>query len=224
MHSDEGKLEAAGKKAQHQHDIRAMRERLAERMAQRLLRGCFTPVCLWSRQPERQRQHKKRAGGKDDQGLLPADIIHQRNRDRRVEKLPERARGRTQSEGDRTPFRRQQLRERRENDHERGAGQAESDQDAGRKIEHRGAARVRHEREAGRVHQPTDAEHPTGAVAVGDHAGERLADAPQQVLQRERERRTRRGPSDWRPTSASEKSRATNAGQRTSARSGSRSR
>ena len=44
------------------------------------------------------------------------------------------------------------------------------------------AGRMRHQREAGRIHQPAGAEHPTGAVTVGDHAGSRLADAPKQVL------------------------------------------
>ena len=118
--------------------------------------------------------------------LLPAERVHEHDGKRRVEELPERACGRAKAEGERAPLRRQQLAERRQNDHERGAGKAESDQHAGGNVEHRGAGRMRHQREAGGIHQPADAEHPTGAEAVGDDAGERLADAPKQVLQRQR--------------------------------------
>jgi len=53
--------------------------------------------------------------------------------------------------------------------------------------EQRRARGVRHQGEPGGEHQGAGAEHPHGSVAVGDDAGERLADAPQQVLQRERE-------------------------------------
>ncbi len=46
---------------------------------------------------------------------------------------------------------------------------------------------VSHQRKAGGIHQRAGAQHARGAEAVGDDAGERLADAPQQILQRQRE-------------------------------------
>ncbi len=51
-----------------------------------------------------------------------------------------------------------------------------------------GARRIGHERETGGIKHRTCAQHFHRAVAVGDHAGERLANAPQQVLDRDRER------------------------------------
>ncbi len=51
----------------------------------------------------------------------------------------------------------------------------------------RRASRVRHQRKAGGIQQRAGAQHPAGAEAVGDNAGERLADAPQQILQRQGE-------------------------------------
>ena len=51
-----------------------------------------------------------------------------------------------------------------------------------------GVVRIGHQREAERVEQRPDAQHARGAEAVGDRTRKRLANAPQQVLQRERER------------------------------------
>ena len=119
--------------------------------------------------------------------MLPAHRIDQHDGQRRVEELPERAGRSAEPEGKRAPLRRQQLSEGREDDRERRAGEAETDESAGRCVEQRRARRVRHQGEAGGEHQGAGTEHPHGAVAVGDDAGERLADAPQQILQRERE-------------------------------------
>ena len=83
--------------------------------------------------------------------------------------------------------RRHELAERRQHAPERAAGKAEADQHAGRSIEQRRAGGMRHQRQTERVQQRAGAQHPHGAEAVGDDAAERLADAPQQVLQRERE-------------------------------------
>ena len=46
---------------------------------------------------------------------------------------------------------------------------------------------MRHQDEAEGVHERAGAQHPDRAEAVGDHAGERLSYAPQQILHRERE-------------------------------------
>ncbi len=83
-------------------------------------------------------------------------------------------------------LRRQELAERRQHDRKRAAGKTEADQYAGGDIEHRRAGRLRHQRQARGVKQRADAEHPHRAEAVGDDAAERLADAPQQILQRQR--------------------------------------
>jgi hypothetical protein len=46
---------------------------------------------------------------------------------------------------------------------------------------------MRHQRQTERVEQRAGAQHPDGAEAIGDDAAKRLADAPQQILQGERE-------------------------------------
>ena len=73
-----------------------------------------------------------------------------------------------------------------------------------------------HQHQAERVQHRAGAQHAQRAEAVGDRAGERLADAPEQNSGSPAQARTRRGPSDWRPTSASGKSRASSAGRKSS--------
>jgi hypothetical protein len=187
MHGDEGELEAAGEEAEHQEHVGAVRERLRKRLLQRLRRRMFGLLDRRGRQRQRERQHGEHARGEDEKRLLPADRIDQHDGQRRIEELPERAGRGTEPEGERAPFRRQELSERRENDDERGAGQAEADERAGRYVEQRRARRMRHQGEAGGEHQGAGTEHPHGAEAVGDDAGERLADAPQEILEGEPE-------------------------------------
>ena len=60
-----------------------------------------------------------------------------------------------------------------------------------------GVVAERHQIKTGRVEQGADAQHARRAEAVGDGAGKRLADAPQQILKSPAQRRKRRGPNDW---------------------------
>ena len=46
---------------------------------------------------------------------------------------------------------------------------------------------MRHQHEAEGVHERAGAQHPDRSEAVGDHAGERLPHAPQQILHRQGE-------------------------------------
>jgi len=77
--------------------------------------------------------------------------------------------------------------EKDEHDGEGTAGQTEADEDAGGEVEHPGRRRVRHQDQADRVKRAAGAQYAHGAVAVGDCAGKRLADAPEDVLNRERQ-------------------------------------
>jgi len=65
-----------------------MRECFAQGLAQRLrfsrMRGFRR-----RRQRQRERQHGEHAHRENHQRLLPAECVHQRNRDRRIKKLPE---------------------------------------------------------------------------------------------------------------------------------------
>jgi hypothetical protein len=112
---------------------------------------------------------------------------YQQDGERREQKLPERTGRRSQTEGDRAPLRRQDLAERRQHDHQRRAGKPEADQHPGRQIEHWCAGRMRHQHQAEGVHEGAGAQHADRSEAVGDHAGERLPHAPQQILHRQGE-------------------------------------
>ena len=124
---------------------------------------------------------------KTTQRGLPAERIHQRHRERRIEKLAERARRRAGAEGERTPARRQELAESAEHDRERAAGKAEADEHAGPEIEHPGRGRIRHQDETDGIEHAAGAQHAHGAVAIGNRAGERLTHTPQDVLYGQRQ-------------------------------------
>jgi hypothetical protein len=90
------------------------------------------------------------------------------------------------AEGKRAHIFRQELSERPEHDRERAAGEAEADEHAGSEVEHFRRCGVGHQGEPGSAEHRAYAQHFDGAEAVGNRARERLADAPQQHLQRER--------------------------------------
>src|SRR5215831_2218563 len=91
------------------------------------------------------------------------------------------------AEGKQAPALGQELAERGEHDGEGTAGQAEADEDAGGEVEHPRRRRVRHQDQANGVKSAAGPQHAHGAVAVGDGAGKRLAEAPEDVLDRQRE-------------------------------------
>ena len=119
---------------------------------------------------------------------LPAVGVHQVHGDRREQELAERAGRRHRAERDVAPAFRQELAERADHHRHRRARQAQADQDAGGQMQHLRRRRARGEIEPERIEDDADAQHPRRAVFVGDRAGERLAETPQQVLQGERQR------------------------------------
>ena len=69
---------------------------------------------------------------KIEQRLLPTELVHQRDRDRRIKKLPERSRSGAGAERERAPFLRQQFAESTQHDVERTARQTKADEHARR--------------------------------------------------------------------------------------------
>ena len=67
------------------------------------------------------------------------------------------------------------------------AGLRHAEQHAGAAGEGQARGRQRHHHQARGVQQAPSDQHPEGAEAVGQHAGERAGDAPGQVLHRQRE-------------------------------------
>ena len=118
---------------------------------------------------------------------MPAERIDQHVADGREQELTEGARRRAGAEGHGAPFRRQELAEGAEHQVERAAGQTEADQHAGADMQNPGGGGIGHDDEAERIEKRARAEHAEGAEPVGDRTGEGLADAPQQVLDRDGE-------------------------------------
>ena len=101
---------------------------------------------------------------------------------------PERAGRGREAHRPRAPVLRHEARERGEHDHERAAREAEPEQHAAGQRERRAVVLCDISAMPSDVERAAGGEHAAGAVAVGDRAGERLAEAPQQVLDRDRER------------------------------------
>ena len=127
----------------------------------------------------RQREHRQRR--------LPAEIVDHRDAERREQELPERAGRGAGAERKAALLGRQQLAERRQHQVERTARQPEADQDAGAEIERQRRRRITHQKQTAGIEQRADDHHAQDAEAIGDGARDRLAQAPQQVLQRQRE-------------------------------------
>ena len=58
---------------------------------------------------------------------------------------------------------------------------------AGAEVEHPGRGRIGHQDKADGIEHAAGAQHAHRAVAIGNRAGERLTDAPQDVLYRQRQ-------------------------------------
>ena len=108
--------------------------------------------------------------------------------ERSEQELAHRARRGRQAERPRAPVLRHEPGEGREHDHERAAGEPEPDQHAAGQRQLRLGRADRHQCRARRVQQPAHGQHAAGAVAVRDPARDRLAEAPDEVLDRDRER------------------------------------
>ena len=102
--------------------------------------------------------------------------------ERREDELADRARRRADAEADGAHVVRQEPRERRGHQQERRARDAEADQHTPRELQDQRVARLRHQREAERIEHRAAGQHPRRAVAVGEHADERLRHPPGKVL------------------------------------------
>jgi hypothetical protein len=138
VHGDERQLETAGEIAEHKQGVRALSKGLRERLPKRLLGSApaHVPLDPAGCERERKRQHDQHDGAEYSERLLPSHGVDERHRERRVEKLSERAGGGTRAERERAPAWRQQLAESGKHDPERASRQAETDEEPGGDIEH----------------------------------------------------------------------------------------
>ena len=200
MAGDEGELETAGEKAEHQQNVGRLRESLLQRAAERLraVRGAGVRARCGRRRPQREgeRNNDDGRGGEDDQRGFPSDRVDEHRREGRTDELAERARRRAEAQPETALLRRQQLREGAQHDIERTSGESEADHHAAGDVHQDRIARHGHEREAGHVKQRSADEHARRAETVGDGAGEGLADSPEQLLQREGQREDAASPAE----------------------------
>ena len=108
--------------------------------------------------------------------------------------MPAEPAARADAEDDRALLRRGVAREGRQNDGEGTPRDREADQHAAADMQHGGCLRRRHHDHADGVQDGGEGQDPPGAEPVGDGAEDRLADAPEQVLDRHGEREGRAVP------------------------------
>jgi hypothetical protein len=190
MHGNEGELEAAGEEAEHQKVIAAVAEGFRQRLFERLRTRGPGPAGFAGRrrQRQRERQDEQHDAGEHDDGGAPVEGVDERAREWREQELAERAGRRAGAECERPPVVGHELAERPDHQVERTARQAETDENAGRELEHRRRRGIGHEHEAERIEQRPGPQDANRAEAVRHSAGEWLADAPQQILDGDRER------------------------------------
>ena len=135
-------------------------------------------------QDQRQRQGHGQRHGEHRQRPRPARAADQPLRRRHQRELPQSADRAGHGQRPAAPFRRDQPAQRAVDDGEGGAGQGDADADPRRQHEHRRRGRERHADQAQRIENQPGGDDLGRTMAVGDHAGEGLGDAPGQVLQR----------------------------------------
>ena len=136
---------------------------------------------------QRKRDDQQHQACEHRQRRLPAEIVDHGHAERREQELPERSGGGAGAKRNAAPLGRQQLAERGQHQIERTAGQSEADQDAGADIERQRRRGVAHHEQTAGVQNCADTHHAQDAEPVGDRAGNRLAQSPQQILNGERE-------------------------------------
>ena len=139
-------------------------------------------------QAARREQHRDGAERQQRQRALPAVGRQERLADRRQEELAERADGGGDAERHGSALRRHASADRGQDHAEAGPAQAQTDQDSGAEVQLGRAAGRRHQIDADDVEQGAADDGPRRAPLVRDRADERLREAPEQVLDRHRER------------------------------------
>ena len=167
-----------------------MAEGLGDRLFGGLLLNAGTDRCVATAgERERQRQNEQQEHGEREQRRLPADAVDQSNGGRREQKLPERSCRRSGPEREHAPAVGHKLAECADHKTERASGEPEPDQHAGAEVQHRRGRRRGHQPQTQCVENGAGGENPDRAELVGKRAGKRLARAPQDILDRQRERK-----------------------------------
>ena len=189
MRGDEGDMEAADEETKRQQGVARVAEGLADDLAdlrfvdlrrtRRVVRG------FQQRDAERDRDQQQRH---HDHHHAPIIRGEQPGREQRRQHLTARAERRGVAEILAALLRRRRAADDGEHDPEGGAGDAHADEDAGAHMlreRRRADDRKRHAREVEDQSQP---QRSAVAIAVSNHAEKRLRRAPDQILDRQRQR------------------------------------
>ncbi|MNH18840.1 hypothetical protein D3C79_785610 [compost metagenome] len=181
VHANEHHLETTNEKAQRQQPEAGVRARLAQGLAQGLF-GTMSgqrPVAQQADEGHDQRHHQ----AQHQQRCGPAQPLDQAEGARQHGELAERTGSAGNAHGHAALLRRHGTPDHAEDDRERGAGQADADQQAGTQRQRPGRVGHAHQHQPGSVENTANDHHPRRAHAVGQGAGERLRQPPDQVLQ-----------------------------------------
>lgn len=126
-------------------------------------------------QRHHQAQYQQRCG--------PAQPLDKAESARQHCELAERTGSAGNAHGHAALFRRHSTPDHAEDDRERGAGQTDTDQQAGTQRQRPGRVGHAHQHQPGSVENTANDHHPRRTHAVGQGAGERLRQPPDQVLQ-----------------------------------------
>ncbi len=196
VHADEDDLEAADEEAEGEQHVAAVAERLAQRLAGRLLERVRNGIAALD-ECRGERKHQQAERAQCQQRAVPTEMHQQPLRERQQRELSERAQRAAEMPSTMLRFSGGNLRPstpaitlyvRPESPTPISTPAVSTSVS--------GSARVGHRDEAEHIEQRARDDDPCGAVAVGDHAGERLCRAPQQVLHGDRERKRFASPAE----------------------------
>ena len=186
MGGNECELEAAGEEADRQQPISAVPASLTERFGKRLFLGLERRVRA-AGQPWRQQDTKGRHQGQGKERRDPSKRTEKTLSRRHHHEKADRAEPRADAERDAAPLGRIEPTDRAEDDGECGSAQSQPDQKTEAEIEPGRIAAHCGQRQPAGIECRAEGNDAAAAVAVGEHSGEGLGDAPDEVLQGDRQ-------------------------------------
>ena len=165
-----------------------MVHRLAERFAHGLIRMRLAGRLAGARQGERKRNHDERHEGEHHERVVPAVGRYQGLGDRGEDDLTERAGRGAEAERERAAFGGDHPRDGGEREGKRREGDAGTDEQAAGQLKRKPAVGHRHARDAHAVEEAAERDDQSRTPPIRNRSRDGHANAPQQVLDRHRER------------------------------------
>ena len=179
---DEGDVETADEEAAGQELITPVTAGLADRVAD-AAEGGFPRARLGPAGQQRGQRHDQRGErGQHDQRAGPADLADGHLGERQQQELADRAAGGRDPQRQAAAALGEGARHRRKYHGKSASADPDADEHAGAQVQAELTAAQAHDQQAERVEDAAERQHPTGAVAIGEHAHDRCHETPEQVL------------------------------------------